>query len=194
MMSVRTFVALELPEPLRAGILGLARTLRDSGIRASWCRDGTLHLTLKFLGDVEERDLPEVVAAVATAAAGVPPFDFETGRLGAFPSPRDPRVIWLGAEPVDELFDLQAAIEDELSAAGFPRERRSFHPHITLGRVRGRAPDGTCDILATLSAPRARVPVSEVRVMRSTLDPGGAVHEVIETVPLIGGSGGPLVD
>jgi 2'-5' RNA ligase len=193
-MPVRTFVALELPEPLRAGILGLARTLRDSGIRASWCKAGTLHLTLKFLGDVEKSDLPSVVEAVAAASSRVPPFAFETGRLGAFPSPRNPRVLWLGAEPVDELFDLQAAIEDELSAVGFPRERRRFHPHITLGRVRGRAPEGTCDILASLSPPRGRVPVSEVHVMSSTLSPGGAVHEVIEAVPLKGGSGGPLVD
>jgi 2'-5' RNA ligase len=185
-MAVRVFVALELPEPLTEGILGLARRLRDSGVRASWCGRGTIHLTLKFLGDTEESELPHVVAAVAAAALNVPRFSFDLSRLGAFPSPRNARVIWVGVEPVDALFDLRKAVESELSAIGIPRDRRRFHPHITVGRVRGRAPEDTADILAGLPVPGGSVTVTEVRVMRSTLNPGGAIHEVIEAIPLGG--------
>jgi 2'-5' RNA ligase len=145
-------------------------------------------VTLKFLGDVDEHDLPRVVSAVAEASAGLPPFHFETTRLGAFPSPRNPRVLWVGVTPVDELFDLQQALESGLAEIGFPRERRGFHPHITVGRVRGRAPDTTGETLSGLLLPQESVDVTEVRVMRSTLDPRGAIHEVIESVPL-GGKG-----
>ena len=185
-MAVRTFVALELPEAIAGGILGLVSQLRDSGIRASWCRRGTLHLTLKFLGDVEEEHLPGVVDAVAAASAGGSPFAFATGALGAFPSPRNPRVLWLGVEAVDGLYVLHKAVEDQLAAIGMPRDRRRFHPHITLGRVRGRAPEDTGRLLAAMQAPEGTVPVTEVWVMRSTLNPGGAVHEVIAAVPLGG--------
>ncbi|MBN2564659.1 MAG: RNA 2',3'-cyclic phosphodiesterase [Candidatus Eisenbacteria bacterium] len=185
-MAVRTFVALELPEALLEGILRLIHQLRDSGIRASWSGRGTLHVTLKFLGDVEERELPRVVEAVAAASAQVPPFSFETTRLGGFPSPRNPRVLWVGVTPVDELLELQEALETELAAIGFARERRRFHPHITVGRIRGRAPEATGEIISGLDAPRGTVDVTETRVMRSTLDPRGAIHELVKAVPLGG--------
>jgi 2'-5' RNA ligase len=184
-VTVRTFVALELSEPLKAGILALGAGLAARGVRASWAKRGAMHLTLKFLGDVEESDLAGVGSAVRRAAAGVPPFRFETTILGAFPSPRRPRVIWLGVEPVDELFELQAALEGELDGLGFPRERRPFRPHITIGRIRDHgASEDVSDALSDLAGLREAVDVREVRVMKSTLLPSGAVHEVLEAIPL----------
>jgi 2'-5' RNA ligase len=186
-MTVRTFIALELSERLKEGILTLRASLRGRGVRASWVRPGAMHLTLKFLGDVQERELDGVFGAVRRAAEGVPPFRFETTGLGAFPSPRRPRVIWLGVEPRDELYDLAEAVEVELSDLGFPRERRPFRPHITIGRIRD--PRGSGDIsgaLADLGGLREVVEVREVRVMKSTLLPSGAVHEVLEAAPLAG--------
>jgi 2'-5' RNA ligase len=184
-VTVRTFVALELSEPLKAGILALGARLAARGIGASWIRAGAMHLTLKFLGDVEERALADVGEAVRAAAAHVDPFAFETTVLGAFPSPRRPRVIWLGVGPVDELFELQAALEGNLGRLGFPRERRPFRPHITIGRIRdhGGSPD-VSGALSDLKGLREVVEVREVRVMKSTLRPSGAVHEVLESIPL----------
>ncbi|MEA3409722.1 MAG: RNA 2',3'-cyclic phosphodiesterase [Candidatus Eisenbacteria bacterium] len=185
---MRTFVALELSGSLKEGILALTEELRHRGVRAAWARRATLHLTLKVLGDVEETSLPEVVAAVARASSGVSAFGFETRSLGAFPSPRRPRVLWLGIEPVEELFALQKAVESELEELGFPPEKRRFHPHVTLGRVRDPHAESVQEILSELVAPKERVAVKEVRVMRSTLRPGGAVHKLVEAVPLDGGS------
>ena len=186
-MKVRTFVALELSEPLKEGILALGKGLKAAGIRASWVRPSGMHLTLKFLGDVEEDALSGLIGAVARAAALVPPFRFETTALGAFPSPRRPRVIWLGVEPVGELFDLADALERELADLGFPRERRPFRPHITIGRVRDPLASGDLSrALAALEAPQEAVEVREVRVMKSTLHPSGAIHEVLEALPLQG--------
>jgi 2'-5' RNA ligase len=186
-VKVRTFVALELSESLKAGILALGTALRAGGVRASWLRPDAMHLTLKFLGDVEEGALPDVIEGVRLAASRTPAFRFRTTMPGAFPSPRRPRVIWLGVEPVDELFGLWEALEAELSCLGFERERRPFRPHITIGRIRspGAAGDLT-RLLAELERPEETVDVRDVRVVKSTLKPSGAVHEVLEALPLRG--------
>ncbi|MFH1865590.1 MAG: RNA 2',3'-cyclic phosphodiesterase [Candidatus Eisenbacteria bacterium] len=187
-MTVRTFIALELSDGLKEGILGLIDELQERGVRAGWARRQTLHLTLKFLGDVEETELPEVVAAVARASAGMSPFSFDTRSLGAFPSPARPRVLWVGIEPVDELMALQQAVDGELTKLGFPREKRRFHPHITLGRIRDPRAESVQEVLEALVAPEEKVVATEVRVMRSTLRPGGALHELVQAVPLDSGS------
>jgi 2'-5' RNA ligase len=184
-VTVRTFVALELSPAAKAGILGLAGTLRGKGVRASWSREGTLHLTLKFIGDVEEADLPDVIEAVRRAATARGPFAFEIRGAGAFPSPRRPRVIWVGVAPSEALFDLQADVERELAGVGVPREERRWTPHLTVGRV--READGAPDLggaLAALRVPEESVQVGEVLVMKSRLSPSGAVHEVIARIPL----------
>lgn len=187
-MTVRTFIALELSEELKEGILAVRRSLEARGVRASWAGPSTMHLTLKFLGDVEEDGLSEIIDGVRRAAATAREFRFEAGAVGAFPSPRRPRVIWVGVEPDDELFDLQEGIEREVSALGFPRERRPFRPHITVGRIRDRVgPRDLTGVLAGLEGPREAVDVHDVRVMKSTLKPSGAVHEVLATLPLEGG-------
>jgi 2'-5' RNA ligase len=184
-VAVRTFVALELSPPLKAGILRLAETLNRKGVRASWSRDRALHLTLKFVGDVEEADVPGLVDAVRRAASRCRPFAFDTRGVGAFPSPRRPRVIWVGVVPVDAMFVLQAELESELAALGVPREERRWSPHITVGRIRD--PEGSGDLETTLAAlrcPEETVAVSEVLVMKSVLSPSGAIHEPIARVPL----------
>jgi 2'-5' RNA ligase len=184
-VAVRTFVALELSPALKAGILRLAETLRSKGVRASWCRDGTLHLTLKFVGDVEEADLPDLVEAVRRAASRCGPFTFETRGVGAFPSPRRPRVVWVGVAPVEALFDLQDGVERELAAVGVPREERRWSPHITVGRIRDAEEPGDLEmVLAALRCPEETVVVREVLVLRSVLSPSGAIHEPIARVPL----------
>ncbi len=184
-MALRIFVALELSRPLKAGILDLIEEMRRRGLKASWSRDATLHLTLKFLGDVEEDVVQDVIEAVGAAAREVPPFSFASRSLGAFPSPRRARVVWVGAEPIQELWDIAAAVERELKPLGFPRERRRFSPHITIGRIRDPRGGGDIeDVLDGLAAPEEIVEVREVRVMRSTLAPGGAIHELIAAVPL----------
>ena len=182
---------MELSVALKEGILALVGLLRDRGVRASWARPETTHLTLKFLGDVEETSLQSVIEAVGVAAACVRGFTMTPCSLGAFPSPRKPRVLWLGVEPVDELYELQEAIESELAHLGFERERRRFHPHITLGRIRDPGGRDLRAELDALHAPRETVEVRNVVVMKSTLTAGGAVHEELASVPLAAGSESP---
>ncbi|MBM3306928.1 MAG: RNA 2',3'-cyclic phosphodiesterase [Candidatus Eisenbacteria bacterium] len=184
-MAVRAFVALELSPQLKAGILRAAETLERRGVRASWSRRATLHLTLKFIGDVDEADLPDVVDAVGRAASGNRRFSFVARGAGAFPSPQRPRVIWIGVVPSDALFDLQGDVERELAAVGVPREERRWSPHITVGRVRdARTAGDLAGALATLRCPEDTVAVEEVLLMRSVLSPSGAIHEAIARFPL----------
>jgi 2'-5' RNA ligase len=185
-VTLRMFIALELSDSLKEGILALIGELRGHGVRASWSRPSTMHLTLRFLGDVDETMAEDVIAAVSAGARAVPGFTVATGSLGAFPSPRRPRVLWMGVEPVEELYELHEGVERELSGIGFPRERRRFHPHITLGRVRDPGAKGLGDLLETLEAPRENVLVRDVRVMKSTLTSAGAEHEELAAVPLLG--------
>ncbi len=187
-MVVRTFVALELSRPLKEGILDIARVMKARGVRAGWARASTLHLTLKFLGDVEEDALPDVFDGVARAADHVAPFSFESRTLGAFPSPRRARVLWVGVDAPQELWDLAQAVDDELAGLGFPREKRTFRPHVTLGRVRDPRDGGPVEeLLRTLEAPCETVEAREIFTMRSELKPGGAIHETLAMARLGGG-------
>lgn len=184
-MPIRTFIALELSAPLRGRILELIEQMRGMGVRASWARDSTLHMTIKFLGDVEEAAMSDVVSAVQAAAARVPCFAFTSCSIGAFPSARRPRVLWIGVEADGELLELASGVEAELARAGFPKERRPFRPHVTFGRIRDTTQEGAASrALSELTAPVERVVVREVRVMRSTLGRGGAVHEIVAAAPL----------
>lgn len=188
-MSVRTFIALELSDALKEGILSLVADLKDQGVRASWARSSTMHLTLRFLGDVEETLVRDVVEAVRASARTVPEFAIATSSVGAFPSPRRPRVLWVGVEATSELYELQEALERELAARGFPRERRRFHPHVTVGRLREQGVGDLSALLGALDPPRETVAVRDVMVMKSTLAPGGARHERLACVPLSGAGG-----
>ncbi|MBD3349220.1 MAG: RNA 2',3'-cyclic phosphodiesterase [Candidatus Eisenbacteria bacterium] len=182
-MDVRTFIALELSEAAKAGILACIDELRRAGLRASWSRESTMHLTLRFLGDVPEEKIPAVAEAAEAAATGIEPFDMTTTALGAFPSPARPRVIWAGIDAPDALYELQESLESELSRIGFRRERRRFHPHVTLGRLRAR-PEPLDALLPRVEVPGERSRVGALRIMKSTLAPGGAVHEIVREVPL----------
>ena len=103
----------------------------------SWTKPSNIHLTLKFLGGVETARINRVLKAVERASTGISPFEVEVSGAGCFPSPRSPRVLWVGIAVVPEaLKNLYANIEHELAREGFPREKRAFSPHLTIGRMR----------------------------------------------------------
>ncbi|MBD3367415.1 MAG: RNA 2',3'-cyclic phosphodiesterase [Candidatus Eisenbacteria bacterium] len=191
-MDLRLFVALELPPEVKDGILTVVGDLRSRGVRASWARPGTIHLTLAFLGDTDEALVASIGGALREAASNVRPFEWSIRGLGAFPSPRRPRVIWAGVDAPDELFELKREIDAELRPLGYSPDRRRFRPHITLGRVR-RASDaaGLERHMADVEIPALSVPSNELLLMRSTLRPGGALHEALEHLPLTGGGDAP---
>lgn len=176
--TIRTFLCVELPESLKEHIGLLQNILKPIGAQVSWVKPGNIHLTLKFLGAVSAGKMEDVAAAAQRASLATMPFELRASGAGYFPSPRSPRVLWVGLENVPvQLATLAAAVESELEAAGFERENRPFAPHLTIGRFRSNhnARVVAEQLVQTGFGPES-FPVSEVVVMRSNLKPTGAVY------------------
>jgi 2'-5' RNA ligase len=183
--TVRSFVAVLLPDAVRARLAEAAADLRERAPGWSWVRPENLHLTLRFLGGLETPAVAAAQEAVLAAAAGATPFGLRLGGLGGFPSPRTPRVVWAGvvagAEPLGRL---QAAVERELAVRGIPPEARAFHGHVTLARARD--PRGGRSLAAALGGAAAfgGFTVEQLHLMRSELDPRGARYSVLAEAAL----------
>lgn len=175
---IRTFICIEIPGLIAERIDRLQKTLRQIDAQVSWTKPSNIHLTLKFLGSVEVSRIERVGKSVERAAAAISPFEVEVGGTGCFPSPRSPRVLWVGISIVPEdLKQLFARIEDELAREGFAREKRKFSPHLTIGRI--RTPDNAAlvaeALIATGFTPET-FNATEVIVMRSDLKPTGSIY------------------
>ena len=177
---MRAFVAVFAPLRIRttaaAEAREIVRRLSDSANRVRWTKPENVHLTLKFLGDVREEVLGQVSAALEKVCSEHTPFDVELTGLGAFPSARRARVLWMGVGAgFQELRSLASDIDATLVTLGFEREVRPYTPHLTLGRIRGRP--ASFDLPQEAGGSRFRV--RHVELMESTLTPGGADYETV---------------
>lgn len=184
---MRVFVAINLSQQEKARLEAAARPLLESGFPVRWVATRNVHLTLKFLGEVAEDRLPDISAAVEDAAGDLEGFDMAVDGFGAFPSARRPQVVWAGIAANPRLSDLQRRLESALEALGFERERRRFHPHLTVGRARkGARPKEFAgfDELVGQLAYEDTYRAAAVDLMQSQLKPSGAVYSVLHSVPL----------
>jgi 2'-5' RNA ligase len=186
----RLFVALAPDAATRARLAGAAGALRAAlGPAARDLRfagPASLHLTLRFLGEVGEGRLAAVGRAVRRAASGATPLALEVRGAGALPDPRRPRAVYLGVEgDLAGLGALAAGLEAALAAAGFPPEPRPWHPHLTVARPRGRRrPAGLAEGLAGAAPPAVPWTAREITLFESHLGAGGARHEPLLVAPL----------
>jgi 2'-5' RNA ligase len=182
--SVRCFVAVLLPERVRAGLAAVCAELRGQTRGLSWVREDNLHLTLRFLGQVELAMLPHVRTAVMRAAAAAEPFTVSLSGLGGFPTGGAPRVLWASVTTGgDAMVALYEELETALAARGIQRESRPFHPHVTLARMRDpRGAGRIADVLGP-GPPFGDVQVQALHLMRSELDPRGARYTVLTEAP-----------
>jgi 2'-5' RNA ligase len=186
-LTVRTFVAVNLDPELKEALARVQERLKATRADVGWVRPENLHLTLKFLGHVEESRSGLIVEAVGAATQGYGSFHLELGGLGAFPQPRAARVVWVGASRgAEALAALQAKIEAGLEPLGFPREERPFTAHLTLGRVRGPARREQLAVALTSMAAEAlgEMVVDRIELMKSDLHPAGARYSVLQSFPL----------
>jgi len=188
---IRTFVAVEIDAAVRAAADELIRQLAESGADVKWVEPENLHVTVKFLGEVDSRQLHQICRAVEAAVASQPPFDLEVRRAGAFPNARRPRTLWLGAgRGGEELAAVAREVDKQLQRLGYPRESRRFHAHLTLGRVRqgGAASGRLAELLAEQAEFQAGTSrVAEAVVFSSQLSRGGPVYEPLGRARLGGG-------
>jgi RNA 2',3'-cyclic 3'-phosphodiesterase len=189
-MGIRSFLAFSLPGEIRAVVDRVHEDLRAASRDVKWVRPSSVHLTLVFLGDVNQDLIPDLSRAARSACAGAAPFTLAVRGVGLFPGPRRPRVIWLGLEgDTGRMGLLRESLQAALSPFGVKEERRPFTPHLTLGRFRRVGPmDGR---LAQAVEDRRDVTspaciLSELVLFRSDLRPSGAVHTALDRFPLGG--------
>jgi 2'-5' RNA ligase len=183
--TVRAFVAVVLPDPVRATIVEVAGRLRPQLPRASWVRPETLHLTVKFLGDVDADELVGFGDDAERAVASSGPVAVRLAGGGFFPSAGRPRVAWIGGEAPG--LEPIAGVVDELAARrGVERERRRWTPHLTVARLRD--PWSATDVERFREAVDALgvldFQCSELVVFSSRLEPSGAVHTPLRSLTL----------
>lgn len=184
---MRLFVAVNFPVPVRRALADLTAKLAQAKLPVRWIPEEAFHLTLRWLGDRDEEDRAAVTSILQEIGAEFDPFEGGFGPVGAFPSPRRPRVIWISVEAGPRLRLLRDELERRLARDGFGRDDRSFRPHVTLGRAKRDARPGAFRQFVAASdhlAIEARFPVSSVDLMRSHLEPGGARYDRLAAVGL----------
>lgn len=180
---MRAFIAIPMSDAIKEGILAAGLRLSSTGIKATWVKAGAIHLTLKFLGDVDMDRTMEITHALEEAAGGIGPFSIRVRDLGAFPNGRRPRVIWAGVdEETGALIRLVENIEERLSHLGFKKEGRRYHPHITVGRVRGAPKDLSTHLAEPFETEDQEV--EELVLFQSELHSSGAIHTPLSRVRL----------
>ncbi len=190
--TVRTFVAAEVSSAVLDDAAKLIDMLRSADADVKWVDPKNQHLTLKFLGDVSLEEVAQVCRATARATAKVEPFELEIRGAGAFPSLARPRTLWIGAgdgEP--DMITLHKHVDHALNKLGYRKDARSFHPHLTLGRVRRGGPE--INALGQLIDEKAdfvagRITVRQLVIFSSHVGPTGPKYEVLGRAKLGGAS------
>lgn len=182
---IRSFIAVELAESVRAAIGTVQRELAGVNADVRWVRADGMHVTFKFLGAVEAPRLARVHAALAAALQARPALHVRAHGLGAFPSLRRPRVLWVGLQ-AEGLTALAARIDAAVAPLGFAPEARAFTPHVTLGRMNSLRGWGALEarFAAHLHDDFGSSDIGAVSIFRSTLRPTGSIYTVLWTISL----------
>jgi 2'-5' RNA ligase len=183
--SVRAFLALEIPGAIRSKLESAQQQLKAELPPARWTRPAGWHLTLKFLGDVEQSVLVDLVADLAPRLRGAEMVRVALEKTGFFPSSTRPRVAWVGGT-ADGADKVVAAVEAATVASNFPQERRPWTPHLTLARLKSQWPKRAVDHFFAWGENLGLEPFTcrEVVLFTSDLQPDGAVYTALERIPL----------
>lgn len=184
---MRTFIAIELAQEIKDRLAEIQKELASSQADIKWVKPENIHLTLKFLGEVEEAKIPEIIQRLQELGGQIKPFTLRISGLGAFPGLKSARVIWVGVkEDTDELGKLAEIIEDGLVKLGFPKEGRKFSAHLTLGRLRSnKNADKLGQELEKIQIPgRAAQWINSIGLFKSVLHPAGAVYQKLSEISL----------
>ena len=186
---MRCFIALDLDDAIKSQLTTAQGWFGALKGKVSWTKREQMHLTIKFLGEVPDDMLAQVVDVLSNACLQVQPFEFDVAGLGCFPSSgRQLRIVWAGITAPTEMAKLNDLLQQGYVELGYEAEKRKFTPHLTIGRVR---------YVANAQAYRAvigehgdfiagRQACDHVTLYRSDLEPTGAVYTAIETIPMTG--------
>jgi 2'-5' RNA ligase len=186
---MRAFIAIELPKEIRNVLSGFQDELMKTRAQVKWVKPENIHLTLKFLGEIEQGKVLEIHSVLNGIAQENPPFRVCLSSLGAFPKLQYPRIIWIGVNDAQPVIEIAKDLDKQLIKIGLPAESRPFSTHITLGRVRsGLNRKALVERLESLnknlSPASPEFKVFNLTLFKSTLTPRGPIYEVISSSPL----------
>jgi 2'-5' RNA ligase len=182
---IRTFIAIEIPDGIKAAMAEVQGALRKTGADVGWTRPEGVHLTLKFLGPVEAQLIPKLSAAVEAITKGEAPLTVDVKGTGVFPNARAPRVVWLGlGGDIDALAELARKVDAACEGLGFKPEGRPFKPHLTLGRIKStKGSKALMDALKSFeNVELGGFKAESISIMKSELKPSGAVYTQLQEI------------
>jgi 2'-5' RNA ligase len=188
---IRSFLAVELPKPILGKIEEVQGDLRSTHADVRWASPDKIHLTLKFFGNIEESRIDLLFKAIEDPLRETQPFSVRVKGAGAFPSLKNPRVVWMGlADGKEMLISLQKQIEERLEKIGFEPEDRPFQPHLTLGRMKSsRGKEELVRRMEKYGEEEFGVfQIERVALFKSDLRPTGPIYTLLRVMRLGGGS------
>lgn len=188
MSIIRAFIGIKISAEIQDKLEGIQQKLKKSDAHVSWINPDNIHLTLQFLGSVDESQVPGIEAALRDSVKEVAPFQLQVGYAGAFPNVRYPRVIWIGVtdDEEDSLKTLKEEIGSRLSRLGFQQEEGLFKPHLTIGRVRSQKNKSNLlrAIESIVNIWVGEIVVNAIYLIKSELKPTGAEYTDLVEVAL----------
>ncbi len=183
---MRTFIAIQLPSESQTMLATLQETLRGFRADVRWTAIPSIHLTLKFLGEIDPGNVPRMAQELSVAASAEHSFTLRLGGLGAFPNLRNPRVIWCGVQDDSKrLLSLHKTVDAVCVGLGLLPEERDFKPHLTLGRVTGKTNlHPLLEYIKIGSGLESTFTVDHFNIYKSVLQPRGAIYSILERIEL----------
>ncbi len=183
---MRSFIAINLPDPIKSDIDSIVERLRPVGPPARWVPGSNFHLTLKFLDEISPEQVLPIRGAITMAASHANAFDMQLGGFGVYPNERKARVLWIGIESgLETLKTLAREIDRAVSPLGFAREEREFSAHVTLARFREPTPvDRLMNAVSQMPYDSGSIRVGSIELMKSILNSKGAEYSILESVRL----------
>jgi RNA 2',3'-cyclic 3'-phosphodiesterase len=190
MNAIRSFIAVELPKPIQQQLEEIINHLKSPRTLAvRWVPAHNIHLTIKFLGDVSPNNMAMLMDKLKSEVSRQPAFTITIGGIDAYPTPKRPRVVWIGIDAPPKLAELVRLVESETAKLGYASEDRPFSPHLTLGRVSQNAtPEQVRQVAEVLAGfevgELGKADVNEVVLFKSELRPSGSEYAPLLRVPL----------
>lgn len=185
MGNTRVFISVELSDVIKKNIVELINELKETKTEVKWVKAENLHITLKFIGWIEDHQLDNLIELTTKAVVGTGSFKAKFVGLGTFPENKSPRVVWVGTEEGgDELCKLAKNLEETLSNAGFRSEARDFKPHLTIARIKKGGTELKKKIESIKGAKFGEMIIDQINIMKSTLTQKGPIYEKLKEVKL----------
>jgi 2'-5' RNA ligase len=185
MPTIRTFIALPASTDVQQQMADVQSELKATQADVKWELQDKFHITLKFLGGIEQSNIESLSLALASKVKHFPAFEIIFNSLDAFPNLHNPRVIWIGTKSNKVVLDLQSGVEQVCLDFGFQKEERAFHPHITFGRVKGtRNLARLTEAIKTITFEPMQSRCSELFLMKSDLQSSGSIYTILKSFSL----------